>query len=96
MKRKLTRSAVLDIVNRRARGETLTAIAEVHGVSRNAVRYRLDSFDRQPTKLLPCGTHAAYLRHLRHGERPCPPCCAAHAENVRQAKTKRAAKQVAA
>ena len=58
MKRKLTRSAVLDIVNRRARGETLTAIAEVHGVSRNAVRYRLD--------------------------------------NVRQAKTKRAAKQVAA
>lgn len=27
--------------------------------------------------LRPCGTTAAYRRHLRHGERPCPSCAAA-------------------
>jgi hypothetical protein len=28
----------------------------------------------------PCGTPAAYTRHLRHGETPCEPCRKANAE----------------
>lgn len=37
-----------------------------------------------PRELQPCGTPAAYRRHLRHGEPPCKPCCAAQAELQRQ------------
>lgn len=32
---------------------------------------------RPPRELAPCGTPAAYRRHLRHGERPCSDCLAA-------------------
>lgn len=38
--------------------------------------------DRQKTTathlLQPCGTEAAYRRHLRHGEQPCPACAEAN------------------
>jgi hypothetical protein len=30
--------------------------------------------------LKPCGTHAAYCRHIQRGEQPCEPCKAGHAE----------------
>lgn len=33
-------------------------------------------------ELQPCGTHASYRRHLRHGEEACPDCRRAHAEYV--------------
>ena len=42
-----------------------------------------------PRKLQPCGTPAAYRRHLRGGEKPCLPCARAHAK----AKEDRAAKR---
>lgn len=32
-----------------------------------------------PKKLQPCGTNAAYARHISKGERPCIPCADAHA-----------------
>ena len=32
--------------------------------------------------LLPCGSHAAYRRHLRRGEETCPDCRRAHREYV--------------
>lgn len=35
---------------------------------------------RPPTE--PCGTRAAYGRHLRHGERPCAACVQAARENA--------------
>ncbi|MFJ2218274.1 WhiB family transcriptional regulator [Streptomyces sp. NPDC101062] len=35
------------------------------------------------TRLKPCGTPAAYRRHLRKGQKPCPPCKAA--EHLRYA-----------
>jgi hypothetical protein len=45
---------------------------------------------RKPPKpkkaLKPCGTNAAYQRHRRNNEYPCPPCLAAHAANVSEAK----------
>lgn len=34
-------------------------------------------------KLKPCGTPAAYARHLYHGEEPCTPCRAAASEYTR-------------
>lgn len=33
-----------------------------------------------PRELKPCGTEAAYRRHIRKGERPCEECLAAHAQ----------------
>lgn len=33
-----------------------------------------------PRKLRPCGTYAAYARHLRNNEKPCEPCLAANRE----------------
>lgn len=35
------------------------------------------------TELQPCGTRAAYLRHLDRGELACDPCRAANAEHRR-------------
>lgn len=34
-----------------------------------------------PRILKPCGTHAAYCRHINRGEQPCEPCKRAHAEH---------------
>jgi hypothetical protein len=31
-----------------------------------------------PVLLVPCGSHAGYRRHLRHGERPCRACMFGH------------------
>lgn len=31
-------------------------------------------------KLKPCGTYAAYIRHLKHNEKPCDPCTLANRE----------------
>jgi len=35
-------------------------------------------------ELKPCGTEAAYKRHLRERTIPCQPCTIAHAANVRE------------
>jgi len=37
---------------------------------------------RREEELQPCGTHASYRRHLRHGEEACPDCRRAHAAYV--------------
>lgn len=34
--------------------------------------------------LQPCGTPAAYVRHIRKGTPICPPCYAAHAASERE------------
>lgn len=36
------------------------------------------------TERKPCGTRAAYLRHLDHGEPPCDPCAEANAAHRRE------------
>jgi len=43
----------------------------------------------------PCGTRAAYRRHLRRYEQPCPACREAAAEYVRQQRAARAAQNQA-
>lgn len=73
----LTRADKLDIAQRRARGESLKTIAAAYGVAVRTVRHHLEW--REPRQLQPCGTSAAYRRHLRNGERACPECCAANA-----------------
>lgn len=42
---------------------------------------------RIPTQ--PCGTHAAYRRHLKAGEEPCRPCKDANAEYHRNRRLRR-------
>lgn len=37
-----------------------------------------------PDRLKPCGTPAAYRRHLRHHEPPCQACLDAHNQATRQ------------
>jgi hypothetical protein len=37
-----------------------------------------------PRKLMPCGTNAAYVRHVRRNEPTCQPCRDAHAEYGRE------------
>jgi hypothetical protein len=44
---------------------------------------------RGPVK--PCGTDAAYKRHLKNREVPCTPCTAAHTTAVREWDQKRKA-----
>jgi hypothetical protein len=40
--------------------------------------------DEQPKPdLKPCGTNAAYNRHIRYGEKACQPCKDAHADHTR-------------
>lgn len=34
-------------------------------------------------ELKPCGTNAAYVRHVKHGEPTCQPCRDAHAAYIR-------------
>ena len=40
--------------------------------------------------LKPCGTHAAYHRHLRNSEKPCTPCRKAENAYVQSVRTKAA------
>ena len=54
--------------------------------------------DREPEpgpppgrELMPCGTYAAYRRHLRHGESPCRACRDAEARRQAGAKAAREA-----
>lgn len=46
---------------------------------------------RMPTR--PCGTSAAYRRHLRHGEKACDACVAASRADSKVSNDKRAAKK---
>jgi hypothetical protein len=42
---------------------------------------------RWPSRhLRPCGTEAAYRRHLRHHELPCDPCLQAHNDTTTAAR----------
>jgi WhiB family transcriptional regulator, redox-sensing transcriptional regulator len=57
---------------------------------RLAARLRYQA-KRRPRVLEPCGTSAAYKRHINHKEKPCQPCW--EAEQARQAGYRQARKQ---
>lgn len=44
--------------------------------------------EKQTRELLPCGTPAAYMRHLTAHEEPCTPCRAAEAKRQRLRRAK--------
>lgn len=46
---------------------------------------------KNPRKLRPCGTDAAYSRHLFNKEIPCDPCTEAHAAAVKRRRNARKA-----
>lgn len=56
----------------------------------NDKRAELKAADPTWNTLKPCGTHAAYHRHLRHNEKPCLPCVKAETAYVRSVRTKAA------
>jgi hypothetical protein len=60
-----------------------------HGPGRHTARKAITV-----TGLQPCGTAAAYVRHLRDGNRPCAPCYAAHAAYERDRNARRSAQLV--
>lgn len=45
-----------------------------------ARRYRDRRRGGPPAEPQPCGTHAAYVRHIRNEEEPCDACKRAHAD----------------
>ena len=45
--------------------------------------YKWNGTPEEPKQLKPCGTNAAWVRHRKHGEKPCYPCRIAHAEYMR-------------
>lgn len=52
----------------------------------NPVDRMVDGLDVSPVRTLkPCGTSAAYRRHLRRGEVPCARCKAAHLDQFHRA-----------
>jgi|HubBroStandDraft_4_1064222.scaffolds.fasta_scaffold479103_2 hypothetical protein len=59
-----------------------------HGPGRHTARKAITV-----TGLQPCGTAAAYVRHLRDGSRPCAPCYAAHAAYERDRNARRSAQR---
>lgn len=81
--RALTPTQVADIAARVARGETKKFLADHYKVSIQTI-YRSLSRDESPQpmkiELKPCGTNAAYARHIRKGELACDACLRGHSE----------------
>jgi len=67
---------------------TIRANANQHGIPYGTARKIWKRFNSPPTLIKPCGTSAAYVRHLRHKEVPCQPCVTANRVDTmkRQAK----------
>ncbi len=82
-RRKLTPRQARELANDLVNGMTVAKAVEKYKISRGSVYYyRRDheyGRDSIPRILLPCGTDAAYARHLRKKEKPCLDCYEAHA-----------------
>ena len=79
---KVTEEMRARMIELREKGRSLVEIAEVVGVSREAVRRALVAAgisDIRPA-LQPCGTPAAYKRHRAAGEIACDACRRANTE----------------
>lgn len=91
---KLTPWQVAQVLTDLANGMTVVKAAEKWGVSERTVRRYKTLPPSKPgpdkqKKLKPCGTNAAWARHRKNGERPCPDCSAAHAADVKRHKAKK-------
>ena len=92
---RFTKAQLRDIAERRARGESLRAIAAVYGVNHTTINYHLHHDGPRRTGRAEDGprhgTNAGYHAHVRHGERPCTRCCDAHAQYMRELRQRRKA-----
>lgn len=76
-----------------ANGMTKVEAAAKYGISRTTVFRTLKRGElkpgppKQPKKLKPCGTNAAYQRHRKKGER-CWKCSEAHAKEIKRWKNR--------
>jgi transposase len=71
-----------EVYNMYARGLSGRDIAEHFKVSPNTI-YRIlrrPMEEKEPKPLMPCGTNAAYARHIKNGELADAACLKAHAE----------------
>lgn len=60
-------------------------LADYGAPKRHSVRTKRKPLRKSSTKKLkPCGTNAAYARHIRNGESPCLKCTDAHSANQKE------------
>lgn len=78
----LTREQRMKVVTLVSKGHTKTSIANEFGVSVRTI-HRIFGEEKESYRPQPCGTNAAYMRHLRNGEIACTPCLEAHAKEER-------------
>lgn len=82
---KVTPTTAARMVTDSLAGETQATIARKYGVSQSTVARVIRGRDRKPPReLAPCGTNAAYQRHLYNKQVPCDPCTAAHTADQAQ------------
>lgn len=82
-KRALSPTQVADIAAKLARGQTKASLALEYGVGIQTIRRSLEREEApgpMNIELKPCGTNAAYARHIRNHEIACDACLVAHAE----------------
>ena len=97
--RSLSPAQAAQVLNLIARGTPKKAIARRYGVSVNTIyrvvyRVREEEKEEKPRILKPCGTNAAYKRHLDMKEEPCTPCRKAHSREQKKFEEKRGAEFV--
>lgn len=80
---KLTPLQATRMVLDRSRGMTIRQLAAKYDLNEDTVIKYLKG-GHVERRLKPCGTNAAYMRHIRRGEKPCPSCCAAHAGEIKR------------
>ncbi len=77
----------LETVLRRELAAAVQAVDPSDTTALTAIRRRIldqaQAYRWEPWRLRPCGTAAAYRRHLRHGEKPCRQCMEANAADWR-------------
>lgn len=77
---------VVELVTRYSVSEsTVYRILADYGAKKTQGRGKRKPLRKMSTKQLkPCGTDAAYRRHKRNGEYPCPPCLEARARTQKE------------
>lgn len=88
--KKLTTRQAVALAADVARGMSREAAARKYNISARTVRRMLnDDGVRKGYPLKPCGTEAAYQRHLRNKEIACDDCLAAHRAKIQSDKRKK-------
>lgn len=83
----ITPAIAVDALLLRAQGWSWKRTATHLGVPTSTLYAAIEGTTPKPPRTLqPCGTNAAYVRHLAHREQPCTDCSRAHTAYVQKAK----------